>query len=64
VRPAIDFFVNVAHVRNPIETRICRELIRPLPRVLTMFGGAMPLKSGPLGECTSEARCGVAIGQF
>jgi len=24
----------------------------------------MPLKYGPPRECTSEARCGVAIGQF
>ena len=24
----------------------------------------MPLKSGPPRECTSEARCGFAIGQF
>jgi len=24
----------------------------------------MPLKSGPLRECTSEAPCGVAIGPF
>jgi len=24
----------------------------------------MPLKSGPPRECTSEAPCGVAIGQF
>jgi len=24
----------------------------------------MPLKSGPPRQCTSEARCGVLIGQF
>jgi len=30
-RPAIHFFVNVALVRNPIERRICMELIRAAP---------------------------------
>jgi len=61
---AIDLFVNVAHVRNPIERRICTELIRPLPRVLRTFEGAMPFKSGAPRECTSKAPCGVVIGQF
>ena len=44
--------------------RICVELIRPLPRVLRTFGGAMPLKSGAPRECTSKAPCGVVIGPF
>ena len=63
-RPAIHFFVNVAHARNPIARTIFMELIRPLPRVLRMFGRGMPLKSGSSRECISETPCGVVIGRF